>query len=507
VAAAPLGLHAKAVEYTRRAGEVATGQLAFEEAARHYEIALTLVSGELERCELLLALGEARARAGDGPEAKRAFREAADLAERGGSPQLLARAALGYGGRFAWARASTDPAFLPLLERAAEAIDDPASPERLRLLARIAAASRDDRARDQRVTLAEETLGIARRHGDPETLAAVLEGHSAAVEGPDHHLRRTGIALSAELIALGERIGDKERVFAGHDYRLHCLWAIGDRAGIDVDIAAMSAVADELRQPAHHWHVGAASTVLALMEGRFERAEELIAETRALGERAEHWNAGVSQRLALFVLYRAQGRLGELESTMRRSVHEYPALLRFRCAAVHLYGELGREGDCSAELEALLSGDLAHEHVDSEWLFSVSLLADPCASFGTEDASTRLYSLLLPYERLYAEAPIEAVFGSVARGLGVLATALGRFDEAERHFDVAIEVEERMLAPPWLAHSRHGLATMLLARDAAGDRDRATALLDEVVHAYRQLGMETWAARAEAQRSSRPRST
>ena len=128
----------------------------------------------------------------------------------------------------------------------------------------------------------------------------------------------------------------------------------------------------------------------------------------------------------------------------------------------------------------------------------MSLLPDPCAFLGDEDAAAKLYSLLLPYEHVYALATIEAVFGSLARGLGVLATTLHRFDEAERHFAVAIETERRMRARPWLAHAQHDLAAMLLARGAAGDRERAHALLEEAAATYRELGMATWASRATA---------
>ena len=45
VAAAPLGVRDKAVRYARRAGERAAAQLAFEEAARHFEIALDARGG------------------------------------------------------------------------------------------------------------------------------------------------------------------------------------------------------------------------------------------------------------------------------------------------------------------------------------------------------------------------------------------------------------------------------------------------------------------------------
>ena len=105
VAAAPLGVRDKAVRYARRAGERAAAQLAFEEAARHLEIALTLVEDQRERCDLLIALGDAQA------SGRRHARfegclpaRRADLAERADLPQQLARAAIGCGGRFAWAR-------------------------------------------------------------------------------------------------------------------------------------------------------------------------------------------------------------------------------------------------------------------------------------------------------------------------------------------------------------------------------------------------------------------
>jgi DNA-binding SARP family transcriptional activator len=498
VAAAPIGAQDKAIEYARRAGDRAARQLGFEEAVRHYELALTLADEPLVRCELLLGLGEAKARGGDTPRSKEAFREAAALAERVGSEQHLASAALGYGGRFAWARGRADPALVPLLERALAAIDERDRLTRARLLARLAAATRDEPSRERRVALGDEALRAARASEDPATLAAALEGRWIAVEGPERHLSGEGIAVGDELISLGERIGDKERVFAGYDHRLHCIWVVADRAGIDASIEALGALAAELRQPAQRWAVGTSRSMLALMEGRFGEAEELISDTLAIGERTERWNARVSHRLALFILRREQGRVAELEDVIRRSVHEYPSLPRFSAALIHLYDELGREPDVRATLDELLSRDLARHYLDAEWLFTMTLLADPCAGLGDLDAAETVYSLLLPYERLYAQAPVESVVGSVARGLGVLATALRRFDDAERHFEVAIETERAMRARPWLAHARHDLAAMLLARGGAGDSQRAGELLDEALVTYRELGMDTWAARAEA---------
>jgi tetratricopeptide (TPR) repeat protein len=379
------------------------------------------------------------------------------------------------------------------LERALAAVGTDDSRERVGLLARLAAASRDDADRDRRVALANEAVEIAERIGDPVTLAHALEGHWIAAEGPAELSH--GIEVAKQVISLGERIGDKERVFAGHDFLVHLHWTRADRVAVDVLLDSAKELADELRQPAQRWWVGTAQTMLAIMEGRFEQAEQLIAQTLAMGERALSWNAQVSYRLQLFALRRAQGRLADLEEMVARSVHEYPTLLRFRCALGHLYAELGRERDARAVLDDLLARDLAREHVDAEWLFSMSLLPDPVARLSGDDGAAKLYSVLLPYEELYAQAPVEATFGCLARGLGLLATKLRRFDDAERHLELAAEVESRMRARPWLAHVKHDLARMVRAR---GDDDLATETAAEAAAAYRELGMESWAARASA---------
>jgi DNA-binding SARP family transcriptional activator/tetratricopeptide (TPR) repeat protein len=447
----------QAISYAAAAGDWAAAQHGYEAAARHYESALALLETEpgddaANTCGLLLALGEVLSRAGDGPEAKRALRRAATIAEEAELPDELARAALSYGGRFGWARASVDPFYVPLLERALAAVSD--GPRRVRLLARLAAARRDDADREARVALAREALEIAERSGDPATLAHALEGHFVALEGPD--LAADGVAIGARLIELGDRIGDRELVFAGHDHRVHCFWTLADRAGVDVTVDALAALADELGQPAQRWHVGTSRTMLALLEGRYEAAEREIAETLALGQRAQSWNAAVSHRMALFVLRHDQGRLDEVEETIARSVHEYPALLRFRCALAHIRARRGSR----AAFDELLARDLAREHVDAEWLFSLVLLADACASLADEPAADTLYALLAPYEDLYAVAPVEASFGSVARALGVLATTRRRLDEARRHFARALEIERGMRAAPWVERAERGLAAV-----------------------------------------------
>jgi len=97
----------------------------------------------------------------------------------------------------------------------------------------------------------------------------------------------------------------------------------------------------------------------------------------------------------------------------------------------------------------------------------------------------------------------EGIRGSVSRYLGLLATTLKRFDEAQSHFEDAIALNERMGARPWLAHTQSDYARMLLAHDGPGDRERAQQFLDQALATYRELGMESYAANASDANSTR----
>jgi DNA-binding SARP family transcriptional activator len=485
-----------AIDYCLRAGNHAESEHGYEDAAAHYERALALLTDAgaeeaARRCDVLLSLGGALSRAGRSADAKQALRDAAALAEAEGWPERLARAALGYTGRFAWARGSTDPALVPLLERALSAIGDDDPAIRARLLARLAGALRDDPRRAPRLALAQEAVDIGRATDDLVTRAYAVEGFWIATESADELAQ--GIVVGDELIDLGLRIGDREHEFTGRDFRFNAFWKLADRAGVDVELEVLTNLAEELRQPSWRWWVRTSRTALTLMEGRFDEAERLIVETLRFGEQAEAWNAHVSERLQLFVLRRAQGRLAELEDVIARSLHEYPSLLRFGAAHAHLQAELGDRRHSRTAFDAVMARDLENEHLDAEWLFTVALLPDPCRFLADEEAAARLHSLLLPYVDTYAQAPVEASFGSAARAIGVAATVLGHFDDAERHFERALEIERRMRARPWVAQAQLDFAAMLVMR---GDRGRARTLAAEAAEGYERLGMQRWAERA-----------
>src|SRR6185437_15248165 len=220
--------------------------------------------------------------------------------------------------------------------------------------------------------------------------------------------------------------------------------------------------------------------------------EGLIERALGLGQRAQSWEALAYYRMQMYALRSAQGRLEELEATIARSLEEYPGYPIFRCVLAALYGELGRELECASAFETLAADDFAALPRDEEWLYGMTLLAPVCASLGDERRAELLYGLLAPYGDRNALSVPDVAAGSVARSLGVLAAATGRPEEAARHYEDALAMNERIGALPWLARTRHDYGRMLQAHDA----DRAGALLRDAVDLYRTLGMTSWALRA-----------
>jgi len=127
-----------------------------------------------------------------------------------------------------------------------------------------------------------------------------------------------------------------------------------------------------------------------------------------------------------------------------------------------------------------------------------------CATLGDRDRAEVLYRLLSPYATYAVVAGEWASFGAGSRFLGQLAATMGRWHQAESHFDQALAMNARMGAKPWLAHTQFQFAHMLLERCIAGDVERAKTLLDECETIARQLGMRSLEIRIATARRQAP---
>jgi len=489
----------KALLHAWRAGDRALGQLAYEEAARLYRTAVEALDAadrpdEAARCRLLLSLGEAEDCAGERAAARTAFLAAAHGARNFGLRRELALAAIGYGGRIVWGRAGYDDRLVPVLEEGLAAAGDKHPVLRVRLLARLAGALRDDPARERRDALSREAVELGRRTGDLGALAYALNGRAAAIMAPD-----TGeevLALGTELSALGERIGDRERVAQACTHRSFGLLQSGEVRAAEADLELGMRLARQLGQPALIFLVGGAQAMIALAQGHFARANEIQREVFRHGERVHRRATRTVQRMQRYAQYDFEGRLAELAATVEEVVADEPTRPVFLCVRAHLQSRIGRTPDALRMLDDLTASELAALPFDQEWLFGTSMLAEAAAALRSVEAAGVLYRALSPWAALNVVDQAEGVRGSVARYLGLLASTLERWGEADRHFSEAARRNAEMGLRPWLALTQDDHATMLQARALPTDRQRAKALRDAARATYLELGMSPRAAYA-----------
>ena len=236
--------------------------------------------------------------------------------------------------------------------------------------------------------------------------------------------------------------------------------------------------------------------MIALAVGNFAESEDLIARALTFGERAHDWLAVPVYSLQLYALCDFRGEdLGPFEKKIEGLADQYPARPMLLCALAHLQARLMRYEDARTILDRLAADEFSALPFDMEWLFATSLLAETCAILGAREPATTLLELMRPWDALNVMDMAEGIRGSTARYLGLLATTAERFDEAESHFERALEMNERMGARPWLAHTQEDYGRMLMEN---GDEARGRSLVEQAVAGYRDLGMDGPLARAAA---------
>jgi DNA-binding SARP family transcriptional activator/tetratricopeptide (TPR) repeat protein len=495
--AAPVEGPARAIDFALAAGRRADRLLAWEEAAQHYRGALrarqaTSAARDHIGAELLLALGASEERAGL-EAARETFATALAVARELDDPALLARAALGAAGPWS-TLGREDPAVVAVLEEALERLGEEDSPLRARLLARLSLELYYSGQPERRMALSEDAVAIARRLGDPATLASALDARHYVLWRPENVDERLEVA--AELRRIAEEIGDLELELEGAGWTVVDLLELGDVQGADVQIEAAAALAAVVQRPLYLWWTSLFRCARAQLAGEFEEAERLAGETLAIGQREHAENALHYYAMAMFNIRREQGRLGEVEDAVARFIELYPAVPAWRCTQALMHVELGRTEEARAAFEAIDAGALPR---DANWLIALTLLAEVCGALGDAERARPLYDALAPHGgRNVLVGRAASCNGSASRLLGILAGVLGEWEEAERRFSEAHEMHLRMRARPWLARTELAWAEMLLARGEPGDDAAARERLAEAIVIADALGMVAVAGRARA---------
>ena len=478
----------KALAYARAAAEESVRMLAYSEAARLYETALSALnqspaSDQKLRCELLLALGEAQCRS-DFAGFRDTFREAAQIARTLNDSESLARAALGYGmlgNPLSAGLSDPDPITSALLEEALESLQPPDHPMRARLLARLAEEVATRLPPETVAQLVDRAIAVAQASGDCEGQAAALFiKYRALLRGPDHY--QESKASLEEILAIAER----NRMRHWHS-RLHyhlgsLALQAGDVRAMHHQIAMLKAIPDPL-QLGSHGRIDSEITLIvdalcALIEGRFDNAVKASIEALTLGRRRRHREADAFFGLQMFCIMRERGQVADTIETTRHNLENDPQNSLLRSILGFSYAQIGQLDNARIEFSRLAADRFRSVRRDFTWFAAMAFNVETCCAIEDRANASVLADLLAPMSEHNAVIGFCCYLGPFAYYLGKLSSTLENFDEAIGRFEDAIEMATRLSSVGWAARAQLSLAQALLQRNTKADALKARELLE-----------------------------
>jgi tetratricopeptide (TPR) repeat protein len=494
----------RAVDCAIRASDQALARFAFEDAIAVLERVRAAVEraggGWQLRATVLVALGRAHIRRGTGTVGQAFCLEAAAIARERRDPELLARAALSYGLEIH--AALIDRVLCGLLEEALARLPAEDTPLRVQVMARLAGALQPHPDLLYPIGLAQAAIAAARRIGEPDTLLYALHtGMSAMMDIVDPRVR---LPLNLEAEQLAESLGDRERGLRSLVRLTFDHMELGELAAADARIAHLERLAQQANAGRYVWRVPLFRSMRAMMHGRFHESEELMQQAHESGTRIE------DPQLARCYTFHHEGLLRAWER--HEEMAEFDLTARPLRASFYSgpHWQNGGSAFTCARIEAV---EQAHMYLDlipqKDWPLvhnppAFMHLGEPLAMCGARKLVQRVYDLLLPARERYLSWGFTKFIwdGSATRVLGLLATRLERYEEAEAHFSAAVDQLERLDARPYLARTRYEHGRALLTFGRAADRERALRSIEAARTSAERLDMRGLVRLAERQLSA-----
>lgn len=461
---------APARQYSIAAGKRAARVFAYEEAIRHYRRALELFEddNEVDRCDVLLALGRVQWHAGD-DRARETFLIAADSAEHRRSGEAvdsaehrraadqLARAALGLGERYFEVTYDTEVGarYRDLLNNALSAVTAQASPRRALLLARLAVnlgfPNEDMGVTDGRKSaqaLAADAVAMARELGDDKLLGATLIAR---------HITLLDIRHIDQRLELGEELGsltDSQQELAAerHHWRMYDLLSVGAIDAAEREHIELVTLAARLGQPLFRSLAEGSRGLWAELAGDIELAEQCAEESLRYAQLAHTRDALSSWASQLFALRRHQGRDGDLAPLVELA----PLIERLARSGGHQLGWLSalgvlrfETGDCGEArriYQEELRGGVRALPRGMFWLTRLALLSELSAMLDDKPGAQAIYAELAPHAARNVVVTYCSFWGPVHGYLALLAETSGDSRLAMHHRDSALAQTSDMQA-------------------------------------------------------------
>jgi hypothetical protein len=269
---------------------------------------------------------------------------------------------------------------------------------------------------------------------------------------------------------------------------------LGDVTGARTLESRAAAIAGERPPPAMRWNQGVYASGMALLEGRFDEAAALAADTFVQGRRAEHPYARAVLNGHRALLARERGDAAELLGILEPALGAREGPQHWVQAVVgRARVAVGRDADARALFDALARVQFSDVPRNLRWTATVVELAHLCADLGDAARARPLLALLAPVEEQHGVLPMAINYGGPVRfALARLNETLDRRDDALALYDEALIGARSVNARPMEAQVALHHALCLGPRD----RGRARKLLAESARIAEALGMASVAAAA-----------
>jgi hypothetical protein len=415
---------AEAATLSARAGDDALMRLGFEEAAQHYQAALTAIEQQrtpqtLRRGELLVALGRACHAAYQLDAALDAFRRAGVCASELGDVHLLAEAAVGVATTTEFCMA--DDEIVDLLSSAVDAHPDDSS-ARVELLAGLARAlPRTDPAAARSV---HRAIGIARHLDAPRSLAIALATSVHVTWGPKN--TRARLRDIEEVITRAEAMEWLELANEARGWRAATLDQLGRECEAAAERAIVASWAEQSRRPFFLALASMHAIADHLRAGALDAAEAALADLPSGAQASPNFSAGFAAQL--FLLRRSQGRVHEFLPLLDMLVGDQRAPATWHAGRVLALAET-EDPSARDALRTAVAG-LLDVPEDWLWLATVALLADACLQLGDREAAPEIAGHLAPHREEHVV---------VAHGVAFLGPVGPRLTALERLTTVGTE--------------------------------------------------------------------
>lgn len=469
----------RAFEYRMREGERALKLLAWENAARAFQIALCILdeneipNSRQRRCDVLLALGRAHWQSGSLQDARSCFLACTELARALGRREVFAEAALGFVIEGSTVGKNLNES-LRLIEEAYRDLGEVDSEICVRIENQLAILYFASPMHNP-VMIAERMLARARRLGNLDLLSRALST-MALVCGTSGAIHEQ-FKKADEALRIAELGGDIEQLQRARVQRVMALLSLGEIDAAALDLERLFEDTERRQNHYFRWMALQISATIGILLGKFDAAKRDALAALHLGEPLFHDAAKGAYGVQSFALCYFDVRFEMLDAI----VSEYCKFLSPTASQAYRACQLlltGDKDEARRIYESLVANGI--ETFPEDWgrMTAWIRVADLAVAFRDAEVARSLHAAFLPSADGTLSIWSTLNEGSTHRVLGRLAAVQGEAERAREHFESAMTANQRMNAKPWLALTQCDYAEFLQSgAPLARDRDQIRLLL------------------------------